>query len=222
MPVTGRSFLPGNYINHPDWALMERCDMIPPGFAAFVFEGFARITPTPAIAWDILDRNNNPALIPANAREPITFMHVSFSVPFYSAAVPNEFGANTITAVNTDLLKVATAVTVPQAGTTPVATSGDAGTVSATAGVAANGAIQAGEVLSTIPITGATPITVDTTLRLFSAATGGVTAGSNMSVTRGSFYIPVRLVWCRRMRAPSITDPDMSDAMLRINADLVS
>ncbi len=211
MPASIPSFLPGNFVNLPDYTVGERADMIIPGFATEVWEGFARVTTTTGNAIALANRADQACIINASATDPAWVYHASFFIPSYTSANPNEYGSNTVTVSGTEVLKFA-----PLAATDlSVATTVGAVTAAATAGV-----VPSGEAISIITPNAPVQLTAQTTLQLYSNSVAGAgVAGGNIRVTSGWFWIPCQVMWCKRMRAPSLSDPNFSDAQLRINAN---
>lgn len=218
MPVSRRSFLPGNMTELPDFSLGEVCNMAPVGFASFVYEGFARVTTSSGNQLALANRTDLPALIPASSTNPAYIYHVSFTIPSFDTTRPNEYGANLITtSVAGDVLKLApTAATDATATTTASAVSAAATTVSGTAN-----AFAPGEYVSIIAPNAPIVLTADTTFSLFAATAAGAAgaASGNIRVASGWLWIPCRIVGCRRMSAPTMSDIIFSDSQLRINAD---
>lgn len=218
MPVSRRSFLPGNMIELPDFSLGEVCDMLLPGFAAFVYEGFARVTTSTGNQIAIANRTDLPLIIPASATNPAYIYQVAFNIPAFSSAYPNEYGSNLITtSVAGDVLKLApTAASDATVTTVAAAVSAAATTVSGTAN-----AFAPQECLSIIAPNAPVVLTSDTTFSLFAATAAGAAgaASGNIRVASGWAWIPCRVTGLRRMSAPTISDVQFSDSQLRINAD---
>lgn len=213
MPVRRRSFLPGNFIKQPDFAVGEAADMILPGFAGFTYEGYARVTTSTSNVLALANRADQPCIIPATAADPSWVFGAQFYIPPFNAANANEYGSNVITAGATDVLKLASSAAID--GT--VATTVAATTPAATAGV-----IPSGEVNSIIEPAAPVKFTSDITLQIFSSTAAGAAgaSGGNIRVATGWFWIPVRVFYIKRMPAPNLTNISFSDAQLRINADV--
>lgn len=218
MPVSRRSFLPGNFIKQPDFSLGEVADMALPGFAAFCYEGFARVTTATGNQIGFANRTDLAATISASATNPAYIYHASFTIPNFDSSNPNEYGSNLVTtSVAGDVLKLApTAATDATAATTASAVTAAATTVQGVAN-----AFTPGEYVSLIAPSAPVVLTADTTFSLFAAtAAGGAGAASgNLRVATGWLWIPMRIIGCRRMSAPTRSDVQFSDAQLRINAD---
>jgi hypothetical protein len=216
MPVSRKSFLPGNMIELPDFSLGEVCNMILPGFAAFVYEGFARVTTTTGNQIAIANRTDLPPLITASPTNPAYIYQAAFTIPAFSSA--NEYGSNLITSsVAGDVLKLAaTAATDATITTTAAAVTGAVSNVQGTPN-----AFTPGEYLSLIAPNAPVVLTADTTFSLFSATAAGSAgvASGNIRVATGWSWIPIRITGVRRMSAPTLSDIQFSDAQLRINAD---
>ena len=219
MPVSRRSFLPGNMKELPDFSLGEVCNMLLPGFSTFVYEGVARITTATGNTIGIANRTDLAATIAASATNPAYIYHLSFNVPAFDASTrPNEYGSNVFTtSVAGDVLKFApTAGTDATVATTAAAVSAPATTVQGVAN-----AFAPSENVSLIAPNAPVVLTADTTFSLFSAtAAGGAgVASGNLRVATGWIWIPFRIVGCRRMSSPTLSDIQFSDSQLRINAD---
>jgi hypothetical protein len=205
-------------IELPDFTLGEVCDMLIPGFSAFVYRGFARVTTGSGNQLAIANRADLPCLIPASPTNPAYIYQVAFTIPSFTSASPNEYGSNLITtSVAGDVLKFApTAATDATATTTASAVSAAATTVQGVAN-----AFAPGEYVSLIAPNAPVVLTADTTFSLFAATAAGAAgaASGNIRVASGWFWIPVRIAGCRRMSAPSMSDVQFSESQLRINAD---
>lgn len=127
--------------------------LVAPGLIACQFVGRAAIQ-SAANSWNILDRGGLQPVIPQGAR----IYRVSMQIP------------SGLVATNTDLLKVAGAVT----------DAASADNVLSTAAASATFAAQTALKDTAFP-GNTTALAAQTTFRLFSAATGGITAGSNVS-----------------------------------------
>jgi hypothetical protein len=218
MPVSRRSFLPGNFIELPDFTLGEVCDMLIPGFSTFVYRGFARVTTATGNQLNIGNRADLPPLIPASPTNPAYIYQVAFSIPPFSSNYPNEYGSNLITtSVAGDVLKFApTAASDATSTTVAAATTAPAATVQGVAN-----AFAPGEYTSIIAPNAPIVLTADTTFSLFSSTAAGAAgaASGNIRTAQGWFWIPVRIAGCRRMSAPSMSDVQFSESQMRINAD---
>lgn len=218
MPVSRRSFLPGNMIELPDFTLGEVCDMLIPGFATFVYRGVARVTTGTGNTIAIANRADLPPLIPASPTNPAYIYQVAFTIPPFSESYPNEYGSRLMTtSVAGDVLKLA-----------PTAASDATSTAVAAAVTAPAAAIQGtpnafapGEYVSLIPPNAPVVLTADTNFSLFAATAPGAAAAAsgNLRVAQGWLWVPVRIAGCRRMSAPSLSDVNFSDSQARINAD---
>lgn len=214
MPVSGKSFLPGNFCDYPDY--LNRASQVLPGFDAMYHFGLCKIEETGAIAFPILNVNDTACIIEADARDPAYLYQIAFTIPDWDEKRPNPYGSNVITGTNGDTLKIATAATVASATTAAVAEGGVATTFSATAGVVASTEVGAGEITSIIQPAAPVALTANTTLQLFSTD-GANAAGSNLSVAQGIFWIPVRVSWLKRSRTPSMSDIAFSKTQIEAN-----
>jgi hypothetical protein len=164
--------------------------LVAPGLVACEFVGQATITTTGATQWSVVDRNNSQGVIPIGAR-------------IYRVAMVIPAG---LVATNTNLLKVADAI-------------GDAASANNLLSTAASSATYAAETaLKDTAFPGnSTALSAAQTIRLFSAATGGTTAGSAVSVASGEAKILVQVCYTIPAPVASTTDYRAINARSRVD-----
>jgi hypothetical protein len=193
--------LVGNFSQNP---IFDSVDHLPPGYRMFMLTGTARITTTPGIVFPILDRFEQPLIVPGTATEP-SWM----SVGDYNLA-----RALTGTA-NGDVLKLGTGAvdaTNVLGNSTPVA--------------ANLLAIQQVRTVGATPYTVFPQIVAPTTFGLFlhngaNLAPAGTLALPVVAGQPSFLRIPVRLVFMRRMPAVSLNEIQLSIAAQRLDAGIV-
>lgn len=164
------------------------------GWDCQIFKGYARITATPAVSWQVLDETTDqPLVVPGSANSPIFFSRVEFAIE------------RALVGTNGDRLKLGPSL----AGASYIANSG----------AVASGSLAAGQFFDDggSPFSGlASATTSSLTFSLWlhngsNAAPAGTLAlpvGSNPSF----LIVPVRLITLRRTAAVSSRDLNLSRA----------
>lgn len=216
MPDTLPTMMPGNWSQPPDFPTGQSVNMA--GARYFEYNGYALVTDATGVSIDIKNENDEVLTIPCakdgialSAADPAYVTHVSFYVPKIGDAQSYNQKAivANVTISGTQVLKLSVAATDDLTSATVIG----AVTGAATSGVVPNG-VTAGEAISLwAPNTAPIVVTAATTLKLFSAtlASGGV-AGANIRVSTAQkrVFIPVRVHYYRKQRAPGLGDFDIS------------
>lgn len=186
----------GGNIVAPQWSGQGLLYSLP-GFEIFTFRGSARVTKTGAASFSILDDRDNPLLITASASDPAWIFGAAFSNPTVALA-----------GTNGDVLKIGTGATD---------TGGYVGNSAAVSG----GLLAVQDVISAIAPSAPVQLTANTTLLLAlhngaNAAPGGLLA-LQASDARAYRRLPVRVMYAKRMRAPTLNEIDLSVAAQKLD-----
>lgn len=217
MPNSLPIILGGNFVTEPDYGAGQSIDI--GHFRLFRYLGYAEITPTTGNAIALKNEDDLPCTIPCpldgvalSASDPAYIHHASFYIPRVGEVQPfngKAIAAGVTSSGATDVLKLSTAANIDLTATTTVgAVSG-----AAVAGIFPSG-VTAGEAISINPPSPGIVVTSAIELQLRSATAAGAAgaAGGNIRVASGRVLIPVKVIYSRRLRSPSLGDIGLSAA----------